>query len=352
MQELNDIEFINKYKNNELNSDEIELFRNRLKSDEQFRLLFEERNFEYETQEDSHADNFLKYAAVGCVAFLVAFGTYLTTTTERVKDEVIKVDSIQPSLKEAMVNHRSYATPEISLGKELPDNLPKVNPIMKSIQDGIPQNSLLSIVVDKPKQEEIIEQKVHVEPALAIENHTLPTNCDAIFSEVMVLEPSCEHEHNGSIQVSKVSGGVEPYVILLSNGHFFINVANFSGLHHGDYEIKITDSKNCQKVISNVHIPLKLCPHHVEKSHLVAHDHVVSLANAKWHISHCPENAYFEIKNKDGIHVFGSEMKKGTSDTWHLQDLTGQFVGVGVYHYTLKNTDTHEIQTGTLTVVE
>ncbi|MFN0015172.1 MAG: gliding motility-associated C-terminal domain-containing protein, partial [Saprospiraceae bacterium] len=76
--------------------------------------------------------------------------------------------------------------------------------------------------------------------ATVTENTNYPT-----FLDLQVKQPGC-NEMPGSVAVTKVEGGTEPFVFSIDGGQTFYNQADFSNLPPGNYTITTQDANGCE----------------------------------------------------------------------------------------------------------
>lgn len=241
------------------------------------------------------------------------------------------------------------------LNKIKPSGKEKVE-LIDVIQTDISQNGLVTIfnqnkVVDeittRPSDDNL--KKIDSKNT----NTRKASNCDNLITERISIVASCENESNGIIEVNQIQGGKSPYLVQLNNGHFGVDHPKFTSLPSGTYIITIIDENKCKKEIKDVLLPYKECEEVVNQHHIyVNNDYLISLKDLKWHIPNCPTKAYLEIRSKQGEHVFGAEFRKDINEVWHLQNQHGHLVNVGVYVYSIKNLDSNELVTGSLTITE
>ncbi len=298
-------------------------------------------------------ENLLKIGAL--IGFVVLFSIGLILYFSHSSKNQVEVETTDKQFVEKIEKENIFPSEEAEkdiIDKMKPSEKEKVN-LIDVIQTDIAQNGLANIINNNIPVEEITRKPSPADlNKLAIEP-TENNDCAESISEKISIIASCENEHTGYIEVSQIQGGKGPYIVQLNNGHFAVDHAKFPSLPSGDYTITISDENKCKKIIKDIIIPKKHCEELVNQHHIqVNADYLISLKDAKWHLPNCPDKAYLEIRLKDGEHIYAAEFKKNVNETWHLQNQHGHIINLGVYLYSIKNMDTNEFTTGTITVVE
>ncbi len=80
--------------------------------------------------------------------------------------------------------------------------------------------------------------------------YSLTLTCPTITFSASQVNPTCNGAANGSLTISNVLGGTEPYQYSINNGAQFFANPSFTGLGAGTYQVVVKDANNCTSTSS------------------------------------------------------------------------------------------------------
>jgi hypothetical protein len=134
-------------------------------------------------------------------------------------------------------------------------------------------------------------------------------SCEFVHLKARIsTTPACIGSSDGKIEAINISGGTMPYTQnLFANGK---EVYSNSGLKAGNYELVITDSKNCQQRFE-AQINEKSCP---------VNDYFNPSFGEVWNIPVTDKSGKLTIYSRTGTLIYQMDLKKNTAATWNGAD--------------------------------
>jgi len=200
---------------------------------------------------------------------------------------------------------------------ELPSANPGNSKILKSNNTGITPSENYNVIVDTilPKIIDNADIKPEVSKSEDSKNISGPDTkvkdentqpCDLVQLKAKIsTAPACIGRTNGKIEAINISGGTKPYTQdLFSNGR---EVYSNSGLKAGNYELVITDSKNCQQRFT-AQVSEISCP---------VNDYFNPSFGEVWNIPMTDKAGKLTIYTKSGTPIYQMDLKRNSAATWN-----------------------------------
>lgn len=136
------------------------------------------------------------------------------------------------------------------------------------------------------------------------DDNTQPCGLVQLKAKISIT-PTCIGRTNGAIEAINISGGDRPYTQnLFLNGR---EVYSNSGLKAGNYELVITDNKNCQQrftaQVSEINCPIN--------------DYFNPSFGEVWNIPVTDKAGKLTIYTKSGTPIYQMDLKRNTAATWN-----------------------------------
>ncbi|WP_028981103.1 hypothetical protein [Sporocytophaga myxococcoides] len=274
-------------------------------------------------QEEVKLGNKNKYIKKGMVggALLTLILVTIGILQYNKKEDTAAKQSIENSGNEQKVGgssaiEKSYVEKKPNL--ESPIVHSENNKMLKSNNAGIPPSESYSVIVDtilpktpadnadiKPEVSKYEDTKyISISGTKAKDENIQP--CDLIQWKAQInTTPACIGKTNGKIEAINISGGTVPYTQnLFLNGR---EVYSNSGLKAGNYELLITDSKNCQQrftaQVSEISCPIN--------------DYFNPSFGEVWNIPVTDKAGKLTIYTKSGTPIYQMDLKRNTVATWN-----------------------------------
>jgi CHU_C Type IX secretion signal domain len=297
---------------------------------------------------------YIKYGRMGALVVAVGISGYFLVDQLAPKPSNVKNES-KSMMQVTQPNHDTILgstvvipkQPQTPITAEVHKNntdskaAEKDNPIVK--ENANPVLEQLSSPSKDAEHKDITIIKEKTEPNTTIPKvaHKEEVPCKGVVLKATIHGfETCEGASEGSVSVSKIQGGQEPYHYKLISklGHIESALTNLS---EGKYTLTVTDGKNCTQVFDNIVIAAKKCNVDLQFNPQLGET---------WDIPSVDKAGELSIYDGSGHLVFKKQISASESVTWDGKTLEGQ-IQSGVFVYLLKYTDGSQRQ-GNITVLQ
>jgi hypothetical protein len=342
-------EYIDRYLQGELSEIELQQFKEKLQSDQEFKSIVEAQELAHEVlvynelsklkarmrddlkQTKNGFGNWGKVLVISAVAIT---GSLLTYTYLHKTESSSEKKTVQQEIKSQEPQAENLEIPNESLNQKKPITVPetaKSAPVVKDSSD-IKENHPVENPTEKkgPVSNSSDKEPTFVYPLKEPEIST-KVNCDVVhmFAEVRVdYGFKGQEEATIIIDPHSLKGGSGPYVYALDNSDFQIE-SRFTGIKDGKYQLKIKDHNNCISTLKKevvVKIPVK----EIDEA-------FVPSQGETWKFP-IKENANAEITivSKAGTVVYSASIVNGHPAEWDGRSNAGVELETGNYYFVIK----------------
>ena len=371
---IEDIELIDRYNNGLLSQLEALDFESRLQNDISFQELYADisdvenlvksievkKIFDIAQQEYSkisNAGNGLSskiFTIVGGIV-LVGFATYFITK----KDETPAPSNVEIASKSE--DYKSDTNNIVSQQKTNTTNLPTQSQQQQHAQHFSNRTLLPANTFQKTEQDaksdgnEIVNQSLDK----GQDYNSLPTgsanaivNCDTKIDIKYAASPTCTNENSGSVKINTITGAQKPYKLYLNSQLIEGNNLLISNLSAGEYFLELQDVRNCKSEIYSLNISQIECAKLSNSPKTTTENYLVYLNEQEWKIPNCPSKGTLEITSQSGTVVAKVNISADNNSTWNFVNNQNAAISVGVYLFSILDTETNSQRVGTITIGE
>jgi hypothetical protein len=345
-------EYIDRYLQGELSEIELQQFKEKLQSDQEFKSIVEAQELAHEVlvynelsklkarmrddlkQTKNGFGNWGKVLVISAVAITGSLLTYTylhktesSSEKKTVQQEIKSQDTQQPENQEIKNE---------SLDQKHSIRVPESNTAAPVVKDSSENDIKENHPVENPTEKKgPVSNSSDKEPTFAypLKEPEISTkvNCDVVhmFAEVRVdYGFKGQEEATIIIDPHSVKGGSGPYVYALDNSDFQIE-SRFTGIKDGKYQLKIKDHNNCISTLKKevvVKIPVK----EIDEA-------FVPSQGETWKFP-IKENANAEITivSKAGTVVYSASIMNGHPAEWDGRSNAGVELETGNYYFVIK----------------
>lgn len=236
------------------------------------------------------------------------------------EDRIAKQSNENPGKEQEIKESSTFGKPnsEKKPNPELSNTHSENNQILKSNNYSIPNAESYPVVVDTIQPKTAVDnisiipedskyedtKDISISDPKVKDEHTQP--CDLVQLKASIRATAgCIGRTNGKIEIINISGGARPYTqnLYLDEKEVYSN----SGLKAGNYELVITDSKNCQQRFI-VRVNEISCP---------INDYFNPSFGEIWNIPKADKPGTLTIYSKSGVPIYQMDLKKDTPATWN-----------------------------------
>ncbi len=265
-------------------------------------------------------NQFIKKGIIGAALLILILVTIGVLQYNKKEDKASK-RSVESLGKEPEVLSNSAlgkSNSEKKTNPELPNAHSGNSKILKSNNNGIPHSESHNVIVDTILPEIPIdnafvtpdvsksEDSKDISGSVTMVKVENSQPCDLVQMKAKIsTTPSCIGSTNGKIEAINISGGAKPYTqsLYLDGKEVYSN----SGLKAGNYELVITDSKNCQQrftaLVSEISCPIN--------------DYFNPSFGEVWNIPVTDKAGKLTIYTKSGTPIYQMDLKRNTAATWN-----------------------------------
>ncbi len=298
---------------------------------------------------------YIKYGRMGAIVVAVGISGYFLMNQLSPKSNYLKDESkgiihvTQPNqdttLGNTVVMPKQQQTPVITEKHENstePKASDKSNPIVQESSNAVVEQVSIVSKETHHKDMPIINDKAESSMAIPkVEHKEEQAPCKGVVLQATIHGfETCEGASEGSVSVSKIQGGNEPYhyKLMSKSGQEESALTNLS---EGKYTLTVIDGKNCSQVFDNIVIAAKKCNIDLQFNPQLGET---------WEIPSVDKPGELTIYDNRGHLVFKKHISASESATWDGKSLEGH-IQSGVFVYLLKYTDGSQKQ-GNITVLQ
>jgi len=370
---IEDIELIDRYNNGLLSPQEALDFTSRLQNDVSFQELYADisdvenlvQSIEVKKITDiaqqeytkvSNAGNGLSskiFSIVGGIV-LVGFAAYFITK----KDETPAPSNVEIATKS---DDYQKDTNKLVTEQTINTTILQTQQKQQHAQHFSSNSSKKNTVIQKSEQEiksegnENVNQSVDKEQAysnLQTGSANAVINCDTKIDIKYAAFPTCVNENTGSVKINSISGAEKPYKLFLNSQLVEGNNLLISNLSAGEYFLELQDVKNCKSEIYTLNISQVECAKISNSPKTASENYLVYLNEQEWKIPNCPSRGMLEITSQTGTVVAKLNISADNNSSWIFVNNQNAAITVGVYLFSILDTETNSQRVGTITIGE